>query len=93
MFLHQFGVILASSFSVLSAFPVGFLGGICAFLGHFCVSEALFLKINFVQHWQSLSAAQNYSSKIHAPQNFSNKSKEDILWMPFLHQPPTHSLP
>ena len=47
MFLHQFGVILASSFSVLSAFPVGFLGGICAFLGHFCVSEALFFEDRF----------------------------------------------
>ena len=47
MFLHQFGVILASSFSVLSAFPVGFLGGICAFLGHFCVSEALFFEDKF----------------------------------------------
>ena len=47
MFFHQFGVILASSVSVLSAFPVGLLGGICAFLGHFCVSEALFFEDKF----------------------------------------------
>ena len=53
-------------FRALSVFPVVFLGCLCAFLGHFCVSGALFLKINFEQHWQSLSAVQNSSSKIQA---------------------------
>ena len=61
--------------------------GISVFVG------PCFLKINFEQHWQSLSAVQNYSSKIQAPRNCFNNSWEDILWMPFLHQPPTHSLP
>ena len=74
-----FGIILNSFFCLLSVFPVVFLGCLCAFLGHFCVCRALFLKINFVQHWQSLSAVQNYSSKIQAL-DFSTLFLSPTVW-------------
>jgi len=48
--------------------------------------------MNFEQRWQSLSAVQNYSSKIEAPRNRLDNFNNNILWVPFLYQPPTHSL-
>ena len=66
MFLGNLGSFWLLPFLVCLSFLLCFwvasvrFSGISVFVGH------CFLKINFVQHWQSLSAAQNYSSKIQA---------------------------
>ena len=66
MFLVNFGSFWILSFVFCLSFLLCFWVASARFSGISVFVGPCFLKINFVQHWQSLSASQNYSSKIQA---------------------------
>ena len=66
MFLVNLGSFWILSFVFCLSFLLCFWVASARFSGISVFVGPCFLKINFVQHWQSLSAAQNYSSKIQA---------------------------
>ena len=62
-FFTNLGSFLLLPFLFCLPFLLGFWVASVRFSGISVFLRPCFLKINFVQHWQSLSAAQNYSSK------------------------------
>ena len=79
MFLVNLGSFWILSFVFCLSFLLCFWVASARFSGISVFVGPCFLKINFEQHWQSLSAVQNYSSKIQAL-DFSTLFLSPTVW-------------
>ena len=87
MFLVNLGSFWILSFVFCRSFLLCFWVASARFSGISVFVGPCFLKINFVQHWQSLSAVQNFSSKTQAPQNLHTNPEK--IFSGCLTLPPT----